>query len=74
MPRSCLIIRSSLSSSGYPREMCIIKRSSCADGSGYVPDVSTGFCVARTKKVSSVFRVVPFWVTCFSAIASRRAD
>ena len=50
------------------------KRSSCASGSGKVPSSSTGFWVARTRKGLGSGRLSPSAVTCFSSIASNRAD
>ena len=50
------------------------KRSSCASGRGYVPSISMGFSVARTKKGSSRRCRVPAMVTACSAMASRSAD
>ena len=54
--------------------MRIKKRSSCASGSGKVPCVSTGFCVAMTKKGLSNGRVTPSEVTCRSSMHSKRLD
>ncbi len=52
----------------------MIKRSSCASGSGKQPIVSTGFCVAMTKNGASRTRVFPSTVTCPSAMHSSRLD
>ena len=70
--RRRIFISSSLS--GSPRESLMRKRSSWASGSGNVPLVSTGFCVAMTKNGSSSFLVSPSTVTCRSSIHSRRPD
>lgn len=48
-------------------------RSSCESGRGYVPDRSTGFCVAITKNGVGDAWVAPSRVTWCSAIASSRA-
>src|SRR3990170_4504378 len=50
-----------------------MKRSTCASGSGYVPSVSMGFCVAMTRKGSSTTWVSPAMVTCRSCITSSSA-
>ena len=67
-------IASSSSSLGYPIDILIEKRSSCASGRGYVPTYPVGFCVAMTKKGSGRRYVIPSTVTLFSSIASRRLD
>ena len=45
--RSMIVTRSS--SDGNGTQSLNRKRSSCASGSGYVPSISSGFCVASTK-------------------------
>ena len=49
------------------------KRSSCASGSGYVPSISSGFCVARTTNGSSSTCVRLPTLTRCSCIASSSA-
>src|SRR6185437_1670408 len=53
--------------------MRIVKRSSCASGSGYVPSYSIGFCVAMTMKGVSSRYVTPSTVTCRSSMHSSSA-
>ena len=48
-------------------------RSICASGSGNVPAVSTGFCVATTKKGRASARVTPSTVIWHSSIHSSSA-
>ena len=60
-------------SGGYPMEIRIVKRSSCASGSGYVPSYSIGFCVAMTMNGGSSGYVAPSTVTWRSCIASSSA-
>ena len=67
-------MRSRSSSLGYGTVSLNRKRSSCASGSGYVPSISIGFCVARTKNGSGSVWVVRPAVTRRSCIASSRAD
>src|SRR5215204_1998204 len=50
-----------------------MKRSTCASGSGYVPSVSIGFCVAMTRKGSGTLCVSPAIVTWRSCITSSSA-
>ena len=50
------------------------KRSSCASGNGYVPAMSTGFCVAMTTNGRGRSRVTPSTDTVRSSIASSSAD
>src|SRR5512135_3143136 len=50
-----------------------MKRSTCASGSGYVPSVSIGFCVAITRKGSGTLCVTPAIVTWRSCITSSSA-
>ncbi len=53
---------------------CIMNRSSCASGSGYVPSCSIGFCVASTKNGSGRRCVWPAAVTAYAlCIAWSRA-
>src|SRR5262245_1881660 len=52
----------------------IVKRSSWASGSGYVPSYSIGFCVAMTMKGRASSYVVPSIVTWFSCMHSSSAD
>ncbi len=74
-PLTCrFMISSSSLRSGSPIESRSMNRSSCASGSGNVPAVSIGFCVAMTKNGSSSFRVVPSTVTCRSCMHSRSPD
>src|SRR5437588_138595 len=56
-----------------PSESRIVKRSSCASGSGYVPSYSIGFCVAMTMKGLTSSWVSPSIVTWFSCMHSRSA-
>src|SRR5919197_1633588 len=53
--------------------MRIVKRSSCASGSGYVPSYSIGFCVAITMNGRASSYDSPSTVTCCSCIHSRSA-
>ena len=50
-----------------------MKRSTCASGSGYVPSVSIGFCVAITRNGSGTLCVSPAIVTWRSCITSSSA-
>ncbi len=50
-----------------------MKRSTCASGSGYVPSVSIGFCVAITRKGAGTLCVSPAIVTWRSCITSSSA-
>src|SRR5262245_3263135 len=58
---------------GYPISILKRKRSSCASGSGYVPSVSTGFCVASTMNGFGSASDWPSSVTWYSCITSSRA-
>src|SRR5262245_57052131 len=58
----------------YPSRTFMKKRSSCASGSGKVPEYSTGFWVAITMKGDGSSLVSPSIVTWRSSIASSRAD
>src|SRR6476646_420081 len=51
----------------------MVKRSSCASGSGYVPSYSIGFWVAITMKGRARWFVTPSVVTCCSCMHSSRA-
>ncbi len=51
-----------------------MNRSRCASGSGYVPSISTGFCVATTMNGLGSWYVCPSMVTCRSSIDSSSAD
>src|SRR6476620_5006884 len=51
----------------------MVKRSSCASGSGYVPSYSIGFWVAITMKGRSSSFVTPSVVTCCSCMHSSSA-
>src|ERR687888_763976 len=51
----------------------MVKRSSCASGSGYVPSYSIGFCVAMTMKGRTSSYVWPSIVTWFSCMHSSSA-
>lgn len=42
------MIATSSAGSGYPSEILMKNRSSCASGRGNVPSYSMGFCVAST--------------------------
>src|ERR687883_1231097 len=53
--------------------MRIVKRSSCASGSGYVPSYSIGFWVAMTMKGLTSSYVWPSIVTCCSCMHSSSA-
>ena len=50
-----------------------MNRSTCASGSEYVPSVSMGFWVARTRNGSGTLNVSRLIVTCRSCITSRSA-
>ncbi len=50
-----------------------MNRSTWASGSAYVPSVSIGFCVARTRKGSGTLCVSRPIVTCRSCMTSSRA-
>src|SRR5512133_3056257 len=52
----------------------IVKRSSCASGSGYVPSYSIGFCVAITMNGRASSYETPSIVTCCSCMHSSSAD
>ena len=72
------VVRSTIAESsareGKPTSSLKKKRSSSASGSGYVPSISIGFCVARTKKGrGSGWPTVPTVTTC-SCMASSNAD
>ena len=66
--------RTASSCESCPSFILMRKRSSCASGSGNVPCVSMGFCVATTRNGSSSLRVTPSIVTCRSSMHSRSAD
>ena len=51
----------------------MVKRSSCASGSGYVPSYSIGFCVAMTMNGGSSGYVTPSTDTCRSSMHSSSA-
>src|SRR5947207_1030392 len=53
--------------------MRIVKRSSCASGSGYVPSYSIGFCVAMTMNGRASSYEMPSTVTCCSCMHSSSA-
>src|ERR671937_475364 len=53
--------------------MRIVKRSSCASGSGYVPSYSIGFCVAMTMNGRPSSYETPSIVTCCSCMHSSSA-
>src|SRR5919197_2157996 len=53
--------------------MRIVKRSSCASGSGYVPSYSSGFCGAITMNGRASSYVTPSIVTCCSCMHSSSA-
>src|SRR5919197_587940 len=53
--------------------MRIVKRSSCASGSGYVPSYSIGFCVAITMNGRPSSYDTPSIVTCCSCMHSSSA-
>src|SRR5919198_758194 len=53
--------------------MRIVKRSSCASGSGYVPSYSIGFCVAITMNGRPSSYETPSTVTCCSCMHSSSA-
>src|SRR5919201_419277 len=53
--------------------MRIVKRSSCASGSGYVPSYSIGFCVAITMNGRASSYETPSIVTCCSCMHSSSA-
>src|SRR5919202_2303360 len=67
-------IFASSASGGYPSESFIVKRSSCASGSGYVPSYSIGFCVAMTMNGRASSYVPPSIVPCRSCMHSSSAD
>src|SRR6266508_2244769 len=50
-----------------------MNRSTCASGSGYVPSVSIGFCVAITRNGSGTQLLSPAIVTWRSCITSSNA-
>ena len=50
-----------------------MNRSTCASGRAYVPSVSIGFCVARTRNGSGTLKVSRPIVTWRSCITSRSA-
>src|SRR5215210_1346542 len=66
-------MRASSASGGYPIAIRMVKRSSCASGSGYVPSYSIGFWVAMTMNGSGSACVTPSIVTWFSCIDSSSA-
>src|SRR5437867_4826874 len=68
------MIAFSSSSAGYRTRSLKRNRSSCASGSGYVPSISIGFCVASTKKGAGSGREAPPTVTAPSCIPSSSAD
>src|ERR687886_1775637 len=53
--------------------MRMVKRSSCASGSGYVPSYSIGFCVAITMNGRPSSYEIPSTVTCCSCMHSSSA-
>ena len=65
---------SSSSKLGYFTSIFSRNLSTWASGSGYVPSMSIGFCVANTKNGCSSWNVWLPMVTCFSCMASSRAD
>ena len=62
------------SSDGNGTQSLNRKRSSCASGRGYVPSISSGFCVASTKNGGSSWCRSRATETCCSCIASSSAD
>ena len=66
----------SISSCGFGYVTVIFRAnlSTCTSLNGYVPAISYGVCVAITRNGVGRGRVCPSIVTCFSCIASIRAD
>ncbi|OLB80455.1 MAG: hypothetical protein AUI14_06670 [Actinobacteria bacterium 13_2_20CM_2_71_6] len=67
-------IASSAPPSGYPMAIRAVNRSRCASGSGYVPSISIGFCVAITMNGVCSRYVTPSTVTWRSSMHSNSAD